>query len=187
LQAVSEDVSGTPPRDRLVTLPPLRGDEADLFRRHHRALVRAVAAKVNASGELIEDACQSAWLVLLGSQPDRTPALFAWLRTVAVHEAYHLSRQEWRDARLEELGGDQGWEEFVGSSRALDDAIEARRALATLAVLPVLQREDLALLIGGYSYREIAERAGAGVRSVNNVNKRLTKARARIRRLEAAA
>ena len=30
-------------------------------------------------------------------------SLFAWLRTVAVHEAYRLSRQEWRDARLDEI------------------------------------------------------------------------------------
>jgi RNA polymerase sigma factor (sigma-70 family) len=165
----------------------VRGDEEELFRRHHRALVRAVARSVNASHELIEDACQSAWLVLLRLQPDRTPALFAWLRTVAVHQAYRMARQEWRDARLEDLGGDQGWERLLGAAHSLDDALEARRALATLSALPVRQREDLALLIGGYSYREIAQRAGAGTRSINNVNKRLTKARTRIRRLEAAA
>lgn len=172
---------------RVAVGPPVRGDEEELFRRHHRALVRAVARSVNASHELIEDACQSAWLVLLRLQPDRTPALFAWLRTVAVHQAYRMARQEWRDARLEDLGGDQGWERLLGAAHSLDDALEARRALATLSALPVRQREDLALLIGGYSYREIAQRAGAGTRSINNVNKRLTKARTRIRRLEAAA
>ncbi|MGO9900425.1 MAG: RNA polymerase sigma factor [Solirubrobacteraceae bacterium] len=166
--------------------PPVRGDEEELFRRHHRALVRAVARSVNASHELIEDACQSAWLVLLRFQPDRTPTLFAWLRTVAVHQAYRMAREEWRDARLEDLGGDQGWERLLGDARSLDDALEARRALAMLSALPVRQREDLALLVGGYSYREIAQRAGAGTRSINNVNKRLTKARTRIRRLEAA-
>ncbi len=164
-----------------------RGDEEELFRRHHRPLVRAVARSVNASQELIEDACQGAWLVLLRLQPERTPALFAWLRTVAVHEAYRLSRQEWRDVRLEDLGGDQGWEPLLGAAQPLDDLLEARRALATLASLPDRQREDLTLVIGGYSYREIAQRAASGTRSINNVNKRLTKARARIRRLEAAA
>lgn len=170
-----------------VSAVRMRGDEAELFRRHHRALVRAVAGSVNASRELIEDACQTAWLVLLRVQPDRTPTLFAWLRTVAVHQAYNLSSQEWRDSRLEDLGGDQGWAGLVGSAHSVETAIEARRALATLAMLPVRQRDDLALLIGGYSYREIAERVGTQPRSVNNVNKRLTKARARIRRLEAAA
>ncbi|MGO9790423.1 MAG: RNA polymerase sigma factor [Solirubrobacteraceae bacterium] len=174
-------------RREAAVWPPVRGDEEELFRHHQRALMRAVGKSVNASQELIEDACQSAWLALLRFQPDRTPALFAWLRTVAVRHAYRLSRQEWRDARLEDLGGDQGWQRLLGGAGSLDDALEARRALATLAALPVLQREDLALLIGGYSYREIAQRASGGTRSLNNVNKRLTKARTRIRRLEAAA
>jgi hypothetical protein len=40
-------------------------------------------------------------------------------------------------------------------------------------------------VIAGYSYQEIAL-LGGRPRSVNNVNKHLTKARARIRRLEAA-
>jgi RNA polymerase sigma factor (sigma-70 family) len=168
-------------------VPSPRGDEDELFRRHHCALVRSVARSVNASNELIEDACQNAWLVLLRLQPDRTPALFAWLRTVAVNQAYRMSGQEWRELRLEDLGGEEGWGARLGDPHSIDDAIEARRALATLAALPVLQRDDLALLIGGFSYREIAQRGGAGGRSINNVNKRLTKARARIRRLEAAA
>jgi RNA polymerase sigma factor (sigma-70 family) len=164
----------------------LRGDEEELFRLHHRSLLGAVARSVNASEELIEDACQSAWAVLLRCQPDRTPTLFAWLRTVAVHQAYRLSRQERRDARIDQLIDDRGWEPRLGSSTSLDLAIEARRALETLAALPVLQRDDLGLQVAGFSYEEIAK-LGARQRSVNNVNKHLTKARERIRRLEAAA
>ncbi len=170
--------------DRAV--PPARGDEDELFRRHHRALVRSVSRSVNASHELIEDACQDAWLVLLRCQPERTPALFAWLRTVAVHQAYRMSRHESRELRLEDLMREDGWERRCGGAQCIDDAIEARRALALLAALPVLQRHDLTLLIGGYSYREIAQHGGAGARTTNNVNKRLTKARARMRRLQAA-
>jgi RNA polymerase sigma factor (sigma-70 family) len=170
----------------MSALSELRGDEDELFRLHHRSLLHAVARLVNASDELIEDACQSAWSVLLRCQPDRTPALFAWLRTVAVHQAYRLSRQERRDARLEDLGGDGGWEVLLGGSQSLDVAIEARRALQTLASLPALQRDDLRLVVAGFGYQEIATLAGRQ-RSLNNVNKRLTKARERIRRLEAAA
>jgi RNA polymerase sigma factor (sigma-70 family) len=162
-----------------------RGDEDELYRRHHRGLLRAVARSVNASEELIEDACQSAWLTLLRCQPDRSPALFAWLRTVAVHQAYRLSHQERRTVLLEDLAGDDHWDALLGLSQPLEDAIEARRALETLAALPVLQRDDLALLVAGFSYREIAT-LDRRPRSVNNVNKHLTKARARIRRLEAA-
>src|SRR3954470_14753985 len=80
-----------------------RGDEAELYLRHHERLVRAVARVVNAPAALVEDACQTAWLVLLRRQPDRGPTLFGWLRTVAVHEAYRLSREERRHARLEAL------------------------------------------------------------------------------------
>jgi RNA polymerase sigma factor (sigma-70 family) len=164
----------------------LRGDEEELFRTHHHSLVRAVGRSVNASEELIEDACQGAWTVLLRCQPERTPALFAWLRTVAVRQAYRLSRQERRDHRLEDLAGDGEWEPLLGGGFALDAAIEARRALQALASLPPLQREDLQLVVAGFSYEEIAARGGPA-RSLNNVNKRLTKARARIRRLEEAA
>jgi RNA polymerase sigma factor (sigma-70 family) len=164
----------------------LRGDEGELYRLHHRWLLHAVARSVNASEELIEDACQSAWAILLRCQPDRSPALFAWLRTVAVHQAYRLSRQERRDVRLEDLAGDGDWEALVGVSQSMENAIEARRALETLSALPALQREDLVLLVAGFSYQEIST-LGGRQRSVNNVNKHLTKARARIRRLEAAA
>ncbi len=167
--------------------PAMRGDEEELFNAHHRHLLSAVARTVTGSHELIEDACQGAWLALLRCQPERTPGLFGWLRTVAIHQAYRLYREQANEAYVEDLPGEPGWERVLGSKRSLDDGIEARRALAALAALPALQRHDLSLVIGGYSYREIAERAGPGVRSVNNVNKRLTKARARIRRLEAAA
>jgi DNA-directed RNA polymerase specialized sigma24 family protein len=82
--------------------PPLRGDEDELYRQHHRHLHRAVARVVRAPHELIEDACQAAWTILLRTQPERY-AIFAWLRVVAIHEAYRLSAVERRDARLERL------------------------------------------------------------------------------------
>jgi DNA-directed RNA polymerase specialized sigma24 family protein len=162
-----------------------RGDEAELYLLHHDPLVRAVARMVNAPAALVEDACQTAWLILLRRQPDRD-TVFAWLRIVAVHEAYRLSREERRHARLEALAEGGEWETFAGAAPSLEDTIEARRALAVLAALPQVQREDLALFVAGFGYAEIA-RLGAHRRSPNNVNKHLVKARARIRRLEAKA
>ena len=64
-------------RDHSAAAAP-RGDEDDLYRRHHRDLQRAVARAVNAPRELIEDACQTAWTILLRRQPDRA-SIFAWL------------------------------------------------------------------------------------------------------------
>jgi RNA polymerase sigma factor (sigma-70 family) len=167
----------TEPNATATTTP--RGDETDLYCRHHRDLERAVARDVNAPRELIEDACQTAWAILLRSQPDRY-AVFAWLRVVAIHEAYRLSASERRDARLERLATDDGdWDEVTADPHSLDTLLEAREALRVLASLPERQRNDLALLVAGYSYHEIAEITGGRTRT--NVNKSLVKARARIR------
>jgi len=65
------------------------GDEAELFGRHHRDLQRAVARAVNAPPELIEDACQNAWAILLRRQPERA-SVFGWLYVVASREAFRL-------------------------------------------------------------------------------------------------
>jgi DNA-directed RNA polymerase specialized sigma24 family protein len=140
------------------------GDEADLYRRHHHELTRSVRRAVNASGELVEDACQSVWLILLRRQPARGRMLFGWLRTVAIHEAYRLSRAERRELRLEDLAHAGAWGELVGGRAAVEDAVEARRALGVLAGR---QREYLALLVAGFSYREIGVLAGG--RSFTNV------------------
>jgi DNA-directed RNA polymerase specialized sigma24 family protein len=159
-----------------------RGDEGDLYRRHHRDLERAVARVVTGPRELIEDACQAAWAILLCSQPERS-AIFAWLRVVAIHEAYRLSAIERRDARLERvIGGHGRWDETTPDPRSLDALLQAREALRLLATLPERQRDDLTLLVAGYSYREIAEITGG--RTFTNVNKHLRKARARIRLAE---
>ena len=157
-----------------------RGDEDDLYRRHHRNLQRAVARVVNAPRELIEDACQSAWMILLRRQPDRA-AIFAWLRVVAIHEAYRLCAAE-RGAHLEDLDHSQGWDAVIADRVRIDDTIEARRALRSLAELPERQRQDLLLRVAGFSYREIVQITGA--RTYTNVNKHLRKARARIRLAE---
>jgi DNA-directed RNA polymerase specialized sigma24 family protein len=113
---------------------------------------------------------------MLGRQPDRV-SIFAWLRVVAVHEAYRLCRLQQRDRHLEDL--DRGWEAVVSSGSTIDDLVEARRVLRLLARLPVRQREDLSLLVAGFSYREIAEMTGG--RTLTNVTKHLAKARARMR------
>jgi RNA polymerase sigma factor (sigma-70 family) len=158
----------------------MRGDEDHLYRRHHRNLQRAVARVVNAPRELIEDACQSAWTILLRRQPDRT-TIFAWLRVVAIHEAYRLCAAE-GGAHLEDLDHGQGWDAVIAGRDTIDDAIEARRALRSLAALPARQRQDLFLRVAGFSYREIAQISGA--RTYTNVDKHLRKARARIRLAE---
>ena len=124
-----------------------------------------------------------AWATLLRCQPERE-AIFAWLRVVAVREAYRLSAIDRRDARLERLGPNEGdWHELMADPRALDDAVEALEALRALGSLPERRRVDLALIVAGYSYEEIRARTPGRTRT--NVTKSLVKARTGIRRMRA--
>jgi DNA-directed RNA polymerase specialized sigma24 family protein len=175
MQPPTEPTPAQPPQP-----PPARGDEDELYRLHHRRLHRAVAHTVRAPRELIEDACQTAWAILLRTQPERH-AIFAWLRVVAVHEAYRLSAIDRRDARLESLLSENGdWQDITPDPRSLDDDVTALEALRALASLPDRRRTDLTLKIAGYSYEEI--RALTPGRTFTNLNKSLVKARAEIRR-----
>jgi DNA-directed RNA polymerase specialized sigma24 family protein len=158
-----------------------RGDEDELYRHHHRELHRAVSRVVQAPRELIEDACQTAWAILLRRQPERD-RIFAWLRVVAIHEAYRLSAIDRRDARPERPHPEDGhWHEVIADPRTIDDAFEALEALRALASLPERRRVDLSLKVAGYSYEEIRARTPGGTRT--NVNKSLVKARTGIRQM----
>jgi DNA-directed RNA polymerase specialized sigma24 family protein len=119
--------------------------------------------------------------MLLQTQPERY-TVFAWLRVVAIREAYRLSAIDRRDARLERLRSPDGnWQDVMADPRSLDDAVEALEALRALASLPERRRTDLALKVAGYSYEEIRARIPGRTRT--NVNKSLVKARARIRQM----
>lgn len=83
--------------------PPARGDEAELHSQLRRDLERVLARHVTASRDLIEDACQFAWLKLLDSHPERS-SLFGWLYVVALHEAYRLLRIERRALHSSAVG-----------------------------------------------------------------------------------
>jgi hypothetical protein len=62
------------------------GAADELYRRHHRNLQRAVSDAVDAPRELIEDACQNAWMIRLRANPNRGSCL-GWLYVVATREA----------------------------------------------------------------------------------------------------
>ena len=157
----------------------LRGDEADLYQQHHQALLIAVAHAINGSPQLVEDACQTAWTVLVRRQPDRA-SVFGWLYVVAIHEAYRLSAIERRELHLEDLAIEGDWETILASRVMVEDQLEALEALRALAGLPDRQRRDLSLRVAGFTYREIATMTGG--RTFTNVNKHLVRARAAIRR-----
>jgi DNA-directed RNA polymerase specialized sigma24 family protein len=174
MQPPTEPTRAAVPKRR----PGPRGDEDELYRRHHRELHRAVALAVNAPRELIEDACQNAWAILLRAQPERI-SIFGWLYVVATREAFRLRERDRRHIHLEAMLPGGSWDAVIADAFSTDDILEAREALEILAGLPDRQRTDLTLLVAGFSYVEIAEMTGG--RTYTNVNKHIAKARAHVR------
>jgi DNA-directed RNA polymerase specialized sigma24 family protein len=166
-----------PPTESTAAGP--RGALDELYRRHHRDLQRAVAGAVKAPSELIEDACQTAWAIMLRTQP-QCDNVFGWLRVVAIHEAYRLLTIRRREATAHSpRTPDDDPCTLAIEPHTVDDAIEALEALRTLASLPQRQRQDLTLHTAGYTYEEI--RARTPGRTMTNVDKSLRKARSRVR------
>ena len=77
--------------------------EAELFRRHHERLVRALVGRLRIPREVAEDACSFAWLQLLRCRPE-PERVAAWLYTVAKHEALALLRR--REQPAEDVARD---------------------------------------------------------------------------------
>jgi RNA polymerase sigma factor (sigma-70 family) len=172
----------------------LRGDEAELFRRHADWLVRVTRHRLRCSQALAEDACAHAWLQLCRTQPERTENIAGWLRVVALHEGLRLLRLAGREPLTADVGrqehGAEGGrqpvpvEERVEAPVDVELAAEAREALRALAGLRWRRRRVLALRVAGYSYREIAERLGV---TYTNVNRHVTEGRGELRELRRAA
>src|SRR3954454_10972487 len=115
------------PRAERLQRPGPRGDEDELYRRHHRDLHRAVAHAVNAPRELIEDACQNAWATMLRAQPKRV-SIFGWLYVVATREAVRLCERERRHIDLKVMPPSGSWEAVIADAFSIEDIIEARQA-----------------------------------------------------------
>ena len=156
-----------------------RGEAAELYRRHHRNLHRAVSDAVNAPRELIEDACQNAWTMLVRAKPTCV-STFVWLYGVATREAYQLREAERRHTHPHEVLAAGSCGALIADAFCIDDILEAREALDILASLSHREREDLTLVVAGFTYDEIAEMTGG--RTFTNVRKHVDKAYARVRR-----
>lgn len=178
--SLAEPPCSTP--DRLE----LHGDESELYRRHHRALLARTRRAVRAPEALIEDACQFAWLALCRHQPERDNVL-AWLGVVARHEALRLVGQ-WKRLTpassvsiTDERGNRQEFDPDLTPAPERDplDALDARATFDALAALKPAQRSALALKAFGFSYREIQRLCGD--RTYTWVNRHITEGRAALR------
>ncbi|MGH2762567.1 MAG: RNA polymerase sigma factor [Thermoleophilaceae bacterium] len=152
---MSEDASRL---DRVSASDRAGADTTALYRRYERPLRAWLGWRLsNASQALVEDACASAWLILVAKRPVCGERIYGWLRTTALHEAYRLLRQQGRE-QASELGEEQP--AYVPARR--DDpetALEAKRALRALASLRERERRYMAWQVGGYRYSEMQELA----------------------------
>jgi DNA-directed RNA polymerase specialized sigma24 family protein len=138
---------------------PLHGDEEDLFRTHHEQLVEDLSRRLCIPPELAEDAVAFAWTALLRNQPNRD-RIVGWLYTAAKHEAFAQMKRRSRetlDMRVVAAAPDAD----------IEDAVEARCALAQIESLKPQQRVALYLRIEGYSYLAIGELTGRTYTWVN--------------------
>ena len=166
-------------------------DIEQLYRQHHRDLERAVAAAVRAPREVVEDACQSAWTIMLRCRPRRA-TWFAWLRVVAIRQAWGQcarSRNErpggaFISPYVNEIGAYEYPEPPADARDVPDqvaDHIQHVQRLADLAAINPKERRTLYLIGLGYRYAEIMEITGA---SYTAVNRRITEGRRALRKLE---
>lgn len=157
----------------------LAGDEAALFERYGRRLVRVTAPAVNTMPENIDDACAFAWTELVARQP-RRETVFAWLRTVARHEAIRLDRLSRRvdslEFRLEVAGV-----EPPASRRTIETAHRLIETSEVLSELPDRLREVAFLRGAGWSYAETADRLGV---SDTRINQLVGRANAKLHEIE---
>jgi RNA polymerase sigma factor (sigma-70 family) len=149
-----------------------RRQAEELFRQHHRRLVRQLERRLGASRELAEDACGLAWLQLLRVQPggDR---IGGWLYIVAKHEAFTLLARSGREIAHEELPA-------VGRTVELEEMLDARTVLSLISQLKPQQRLVLLLQAEGHSYKSICELTG---RTYTWVNRHISEGRRALRRL----
>src|SRR4051794_2902181 len=112
--------------ERRTVKPALRGDEAELFRRHGDWLVRVTRLRLQCTQELAEDAAAHAWVPLCRTQPERTDKLPGWLRVVALYEGYQLLRKQTREPLVEDVCRQEAGAEGTGDSPGARGSVPRR-------------------------------------------------------------
>jgi RNA polymerase sigma factor (sigma-70 family) len=150
-------------------------DVEALYHRYAGELRKALRRRFHSSvpEAVIEDACSATWLIAWTKRADvQAENPFAWLYTVALHEALHLLGKQRRE-EAEDL-------DRVEGRTSPELAFLALEAIELLARLTPNQRLAIGLQVGGYSYRETAELTG---KTHTWVNRHINEGRAALRKL----
>jgi RNA polymerase sigma factor (sigma-70 family) len=141
--------------------PMLSGGIAEVGELYaHRAgqVRRLVRHEVRAPEPVIEDACQIAWIRLVGHRESvHRDAAVAWLVTTAMREAFRLIRHANRDLPLEALVDDNCDLGDAAVAPSPEEIVEGRLRLQLLRSLPERQRRLVWLQGLGLSYAEMAD------------------------------
>lgn len=160
---------------------------ADFYAAQAHRLRARVAHKTGGPPDAIEDACHTAWAILL-RRPDISLDArgLAWLTTVAVHEVRHQRAGDLPMGALTLGAGEAGElpEPAATTNWSVDELaaahLEHAERVTDIAALKPAERTALYLQALGYRYREIGTATGA---TYTAVNRRITEGRARLRRL----
>jgi DNA-directed RNA polymerase specialized sigma24 family protein len=132
---------------------------------------------VNTSPDIVDDACNYAWMELIRHQPDRDGRWKAWLVTTAQREAWKLDGKERSHTGFEVKGNrDELTREPADPRDVVAIRSELRFALDVFATVPERRREAKALLVTGFKYTDIQERLGLTYTRVNHLISEANKA-----------
>jgi DNA-directed RNA polymerase specialized sigma24 family protein len=132
-----------------------RGDQEELFRSFNDELFGDLTRTVEASRDIIEDACAHAWAQFLRYQPDRDQNWRGWLFRTAQREAWRLSRERWQTYEYREQIDVPGTALAPQPVHALDPILVREALRERLAAIAGLSEEDrrlVALRAEGYRY-----------------------------------
>jgi RNA polymerase sigma factor (sigma-70 family) len=149
---------------------------AELYEAHAVRVRRLVHLDVQAPDHVVEEACQIAWMRLVGHRARvRRDSAVRWLVRVARHEAWRQIARLSRDLSLEQLcpdaaeGVDAYQDAFDGQPATPDllgDLVVNRARLDAIGDLPDRQRRLVWLQGLGFSYAEMAGATGDSRRTI---------------------
>jgi DNA-directed RNA polymerase specialized sigma24 family protein len=114
-------------------------------------LTRIVQHLVNTSPDIVDDACNYAWMEFIRHQPDRDGSWKAWLVTTAQREAWKLDGREGAQIGFEVEGHrDELTREPADPRDVVAIRSELRFALDVFATVPERRCEAKALLVTGF-------------------------------------